>query len=90
MQPPADAYARQGPYGGFNAPGSGFVAGPAPHWNDPTLLPPANSFPTGPSLGPRSGPELEPYDICSFPAGLLPKLLHRHLRCVAPMRVSHV
>jgi hypothetical protein len=30
---------------------------------------------------PKPPPEKEPYDILSFPAGLIPKLARRHLKC---------
>lgn len=44
--------------------------------------------PAGPAIVPTPPPEKEPYDILSFPAGLIPKLARRHLSC-ASLNLSH-
>jgi hypothetical protein len=43
------------------------------------------------SIMPAPPPEKEPYDMLSFPAGLIPKLARRHLQCaITHPRQSHI
>lgn len=59
------------------------MGGPGPTGPPPGMLHP-HAAPMGPPHGapvPAVEPEKEPYNILSFPAGLIPKLTRNHLKC---------
>lgn len=62
------------------------MGGPGPTGPPPGMLHP-HAAPMGPPHGapvPAVEPEKEPYNILSFPAGLIPKLTRNHLKCGPP------
>lgn len=90
---PPQPHSNMPPPGGPGGPGGmhwgappGMGGPPPPGMGGP---PPGMLHPHSASMGPPPGapapptiPEKEPYNLLSFPAGLIPKLTRNHLKCV--------